>query len=95
MPQPEGPIRAVTDRSGIARVMSASACALPYQNETSLAANLGRAWRTSADDRPLWLNYDGPDGELFREGKRALDGARGAGVFTVGMWVATKRGTMN
>lgn len=44
------------------------------------------------DDRPLWLSYDGPEGELFQEGKRALDAAREAGTFTVGMFVAVKDG---
>ncbi|HEX3788104.1 MAG TPA: methyltransferase domain-containing protein [Pseudonocardiaceae bacterium] len=48
-------------------------------------------WGSTPDeDRPQWLNYDGPHGELFREGKRALDAARGAGVFTVGLFAAVK-----
>jgi len=45
---------------------------------------------TPEQKRPQWLNYDGPDGELFRKGKAALDAARGSGVFTVGMFVAIK-----
>lgn len=42
------------------------------------------------EDRPAWLNYDGAEGELFQEGKRALDAARDAGTFTVGMFIAVK-----
>lgn len=50
-----------------------------------------QCWASTPDeDRPLWLNYDGPDGELFQEGKRALDAARAAGTFTIGMFVAAK-----
>lgn len=45
---------------------------------------------TPKDERPQWLNYEGPDGELFRKGKVALDNARDAGVFTVGMFVGKK-----
>ncbi len=48
-------------------------------------------WGSTPDaERPQWLNYDGPERELFRRGKVALDGARKAGVFTVGMFVAAK-----
>lgn len=45
---------------------------------------------TPPADREKWLTYDGPSGELFQNGKRALDQAREAGVFTVGWWAATK-----
>lgn len=45
---------------------------------------------TPKQERTQWLNYDGPDGELFHKGKAALDAARGSGVFTVGMFVAVK-----
>ena len=44
----------------------------------------------SPDDREDWLAYDGPDAEHLRAGTRALDAAREAGVFTVGMFVAHK-----
>lgn len=47
---------------------------------------------TPNDERPQWLNYDGPAATQFRDGKVALDGAREAGVFTVGMFAATKPG---
>jgi tocopherol O-methyltransferase len=47
---------------------------------------------TPTTERSQWLNYEGPQGELFRKGKEALDAARDAGVFTVGMFVATKPG---
>jgi ubiquinone/menaquinone biosynthesis C-methylase UbiE len=45
---------------------------------------------TPPEDREKWLTYDGPAGDLFQDGKRALDAARGAGVFTVGWFVATR-----
>jgi len=45
---------------------------------------------TPKEERPQWLDYSGPEGELFRKGKVALDAARAAGVFTVGMFAATK-----
>jgi tocopherol O-methyltransferase len=47
---------------------------------------------TPKDQAPAWLNYDGPAAETFRQGKMALDAARDAGVFTVGMFVAVKAG---
>ncbi|MGH3916866.1 MAG: SAM-dependent methyltransferase [Pseudonocardiaceae bacterium] len=47
---------------------------------------------TPKEERPRWLNYDGPEAELFRKGKAALDAARESGVFTVGMFVAVKPG---
>lgn len=42
------------------------------------------------EDRDAWRHYDGPDAERIRKGKLALDAARDAGVFTVGMFVAQK-----
>jgi cyclopropane fatty-acyl-phospholipid synthase-like methyltransferase len=45
---------------------------------------------TPPEDREAWLTYSGPSGSLFQDGKRALDAARGAGVFTVGWWAATR-----
>ena len=45
---------------------------------------------TPPEDRERWLTYSGPSGELFQDGKRALDHARGTGVFTVGYFVATR-----
>jgi tocopherol O-methyltransferase len=52
-----------------------------------------KCWGTTPDEeRPLWLNYSGPGAEMFRAGKVALDAARDAGVFTVGMYVAVKPG---
>jgi tocopherol O-methyltransferase len=46
---------------------------------------------TPPDERPEWLNYEGPEADVFRLGKKALDAAREAGVFTVGMFMAVKR----
>ncbi|GII22550.1 class I SAM-dependent methyltransferase [Planosporangium mesophilum] len=45
---------------------------------------------TPPEDRKKWLTYSGQSGELFQDGKRALDAARGAGVFTVGWFAATR-----
>ncbi|MFC7532327.1 SAM-dependent methyltransferase [Actinoplanes sp. GCM10030250] len=45
---------------------------------------------TPVQERDSWLNYSGPSGTLFQAGKRALDRARGEGVFTVGWWVAAR-----
>jgi tocopherol O-methyltransferase len=50
-------------------------------------------WGSTPDEqRDEWLSYAGPDGELFVKAKVALDDARRAGVFTVGMFVAEKPG---
>ena len=50
-------------------------------------------WGSTPDtERSQWLDYEGPDRERFRKGKEALDQARGAGVFTVGMFAASKPG---
>jgi tocopherol O-methyltransferase len=52
-----------------------------------------KCWGTTpTEERPAWLNYEGPEAAQFRAGKVALDAARDAGVFTVGMFVATKPG---
>src|SRR5262245_25754499 len=40
LPQPEGPISAMTDRSAIFRVMSNRACRGPYQKERLRTSNL-------------------------------------------------------
>jgi tocopherol O-methyltransferase len=45
---------------------------------------------TPTEERPQWVNYDGPDSTRFRAGKAALDSAREAGVFSVGFFAATK-----
>lgn len=44
----------------------------------------------TSEEQEQWLNYQGPEGERFSKGKRALDAAREAGVFTIGMFVAEK-----
>jgi len=50
-----------------------------------------KCWGSTPDEeRPQWLNYDGPAAETFRQGKVALDAARDSGVFTVGMFVGAK-----
>jgi tocopherol O-methyltransferase len=45
---------------------------------------------TPKEQTSEWLEYKGPEQEKFRKGKQALDAAREAGVFSVGMWVAMK-----
>jgi cyclopropane fatty-acyl-phospholipid synthase-like methyltransferase len=45
---------------------------------------------TPPEDGQGWFEYDGEAPEVFAEGKRALDDARAAGVFTVGKFVAVK-----
>lgn len=45
---------------------------------------------TPIEERPHWVNYEGPDSTRFRAGKAALDAARDAGVFSVGLFAATK-----
>jgi tocopherol O-methyltransferase len=42
------------------------------------------------EDLEQWRAYDGPDAGRMREAKAALDVARDAGVFTVGLFVAQK-----
>jgi tocopherol O-methyltransferase len=50
-----------------------------------------KCWGSTPDtERSQWLDYEGPEGERFRDCKTALDAAREAGVFTVGMFVAVK-----
>jgi tocopherol O-methyltransferase len=52
-----------------------------------------KCWGSTPNaERPQWLNYEGPEADLFRKGKVALDAARDSGVFTVGMFVAAKAG---
>jgi hypothetical protein len=45
---------------------------------------------TPPEDGQGWLKYDGADFERFADGKRTLDAARAAGVFTAGKFVAVK-----
>lgn len=50
-----------------------------------------KCWNQVSDlEHEEWLGYEGPDEHWFRAGKRALDAARHAGVFTVGQLVARK-----
>jgi hypothetical protein len=52
LPQPEGPIKAQTDFSGIDSEILNSACDLPYQKDKSRMANLVRT-RVKFGDRPI------------------------------------------
>ena len=48
-------------------------------------------WTTVQDEEtPAWAGYEGPEHQRFRRGEQALATARRAGVFSIGMWVATK-----
>jgi tocopherol O-methyltransferase len=50
-----------------------------------------KCWNKVSDlEHEHWLDYEGSEEDIFRKGKRALDNARFAGVFTVGMFVAKK-----
>jgi tocopherol O-methyltransferase len=50
-----------------------------------------KCWGSTPEhERSQWLDYEGPEADMFRKGKVALDAAREAGVFTVGMFVAIK-----
>ncbi|MCM4083919.1 SAM-dependent methyltransferase [Paractinoplanes hotanensis] len=44
----------------------------------------------STEPPQAWQQYDGRSQELVMAGKRSLDTARAAGVFTVGWWVAER-----
>src|SRR5260370_8533473 len=52
-PQPDGPMRAVTDRSGMARLMSNRAWLTPYQNDRPWTSNFMRDRVRSGDSRPF------------------------------------------
>jgi tocopherol O-methyltransferase len=48
-------------------------------------------WSSVQDDEtPAWTTYEGPEQQMFRRGEEALAAARRAGVFSIGMWVASK-----
>jgi tocopherol O-methyltransferase len=50
-----------------------------------------KCWNKVSDkEHEDWLAYEGAEEEFFRNGKKALDAARHAGVFTVGLFVAQK-----
>lgn len=52
-----------------------------------------QCWGSTPDpgsDPQGWTSYDGKQGDRFAGGKLALDDARRSGVFTIGLFVATK-----
>src|SRR5579871_4779580 len=57
-PQPDGPISAQTEFSGIVSVILNSACVRLYQNDRSRTANFGRTPERSGDPRPAVLRSD-------------------------------------
>src|SRR5262249_31456988 len=74
LPHPEGPIRAVTDRSVMSSVMSKRACLAPYQNDSPETLNLAATPVRSGDLRPVMLRsemiaeYDSVDTDAPRSG---------------------------
>ena len=58
LPQPDGPISATTDRSGMFSEMSQSACFLPYQNDIPLTRNLFRTPGLAETSRPFRLRSE-------------------------------------
>lgn len=50
-----------------------------------------RCWSAVQDqETPAWESYTGPEQQMFRRGEEALAAARRAGVFSIGMWIASK-----
>ena len=47
---------------------------------------------TPPDDGQGWGEYEGEQNTVIHDGKRVLDAARAAGVFSVARWVARKPG---
>ncbi len=58
LPQPDGPISATTDRSGMVSEMSQSACFVPYQNDIPLTTNLVRTPGLAEGSRPFRLRSE-------------------------------------
>src|SRR6516225_1964040 len=58
LPQPEGPINAITEHSGISSEMSKSACFLPYQKDRLRTTNLVRVPFGLVISRPFWLRSE-------------------------------------
>jgi hypothetical protein len=58
LPQPDGPINAITERSGMVSVTSKSACDSPYQKFSPRTSNFGLALVTSRDPRPTLLRSE-------------------------------------
>src|SRR5437764_253066 len=58
LPHPDGPISAITDRSGMNSEMSHNACFAPYQNDIPLTWNLARTPFCGAGSRPLRLRSE-------------------------------------
>src|SRR5262245_4859135 len=57
LPQPDGPMSAVTARSGMDRLIPSRACLLPYQNDTPRAASFRRLSCSTTGWRPLRLRW--------------------------------------
>ncbi len=57
-PQPDGPISAITDRSGMVKETSNNACFLPYQNDMFLTTNLAGTFGLLTGSRPLRLRSE-------------------------------------
>src|SRR5438874_12364736 len=55
LPQPDGPIKATTEHSGIVSETSYRACVSPYQNERLRTSNFDRTPLRSGGSRPTML----------------------------------------
>src|SRR5690348_10091898 len=55
LPQPDGPIKATTEHSGMVSETSYSACVSPYQNDRFRTSNFDRTPLRSGGSRPTML----------------------------------------
>src|SRR5262245_15924519 len=80
LPQPDGPIRAITEHSGMISEMSHRACLGPYQKFRLRTANLAFVAGPGVICRPVWLRsemmaeYDRVDIRLAPSGRAAPPG---------------------
>ena len=58
LPQPDGPIRAATEHSGITTATSYRARVEPYQNDSPRTSNFGRTPFRSDSSRPVTLRSE-------------------------------------
>src|SRR5947209_7184656 len=77
LPQPDGPIRATTERSGMFSEMSCRACLAPYQKDRWRTANFDTApglvvgWRPTMLRSEMMAEYDRVDMQTPRRGAPA------------------------
>src|SRR5262245_5593843 len=79
LPQPDGPIRAITEHSGMVSEMSHRACLGPYQKLRPRTTNLALVFGSCVICRPVWLRsemiaeYDREDIRLAPPGRGGPD----------------------